>query len=77
MNDKTNKQDIPVIETKTFINGLDSMNVSDADVFKIIQNTENSIKELQHIKAKSSKVSDKIESLERAVFQLVQFVDNR
>jgi len=67
----------PTIETKTFIQGEDAANLSDAQIFAKISSLEGQITKLDAIKTKPKKLVKVIEDLQADIAKLVEFVDAR
>lgn len=67
----------PVIQTKTFITGVDAENQTDAQIFDIIANIEKNIEKLSAIKNKPKKLLAVIEQRQKDIDDLVAFVDAR
>lgn len=65
------------IETKVLINGKDSVDVSDRQIFAEIARLEQEIAKLQSIKAKSVKLAAAIAEMQADIDKLVEFVDAR
>lgn len=67
----------PNIETKTFIGGVDAVNLSDDQIFDAIAKVEKQIATLSGVLNKPKKLVAKIEALRDDVQALVDFVDSR
>ena len=67
----------PTIETKTFIQGEDAANLTDAQIFAKISSLEGQITKLDAIKTKPKKLVKVIEDLQADIAKLVEFVDAR
>jgi hypothetical protein len=67
----------PVIETKTFIAGVDAATMSDAQIFRKIASIEQDIDKLLQIKRKPQKLIDAIETMRKDVVALCEYVDSR
>lgn len=65
------------IETKTFINGVDASQLTDAQIFDRIARIELEIDKLGNIRAKSTKLQHAMDMLRKDVDDLVAFVDAR
>lgn len=75
--DITMTQAAPVIETKTFIEGIDAANLSDEQIFKKIASLEISIKTWGAIENKPKKLDAMIEQTKADITALVSYVDGR
>lgn len=67
----------PVIQTKTFIVGIDAANQSDAQIFEILAGLEADIEGLSTLKNKPKKLLAVIEQKQKDINDLVAFVDAR
>ena len=65
------------IENKTFINGQDSKNISDDQIFDMIRGQEDAIKGLNQLDNKPQTLIDRVASMRKDVAALVAFVDQR
>lgn len=66
-----------LIETKTFVNGVDATGMSDAEIFSLIAKTEAEIAKLEAIKTPSKKLAEAIGKLKTGVAELAEYVDDR
>lgn len=66
-----------LIETKTFVNGIDASDMSDTEIFSLIAKTEAEIGKLEAIKTPSKKLAEAIAKLKTGVAELAEYVDNR
>lgn len=66
-----------LIETKTFVNGVDATGMSDTEIFSLIAKTEAEIAKLEAIKTPSKKLAEAIGKLKTGVAELAEYVDNR
>ena len=66
-----------LIETKTFVNGIDASGMSDTEIFSLIAKTEAEIAKLEAIKTPSKKLAEAIAKLKTGVAELAEYVDNR
>lgn len=65
------------IEIKTFIQGVDATQMTDAQIFSLIAEKEQEIEKLRSIKVASSKLAAAISALQDDVQHLAEFVDSR
>ena len=72
MNDNT-----PTIETKTFIQGEDASNMTDAQIFNRIAKLEDEIDKLSKIKNQPKKLQALIQTKQDDINKLIEFVDAR
>jgi len=74
----TNKETTMIkLENKPFINGIDSANVTDDQVFTAIANQESEVDRLNRIDNQPQTLIDRIASMRKGVADLVAFVDQR
>lgn len=66
-----------LIETRTFINGVDASTLSDDQIFQVIAKVENDIKELENIENKPTKLIKKIEKAHKGIEKVLRYVDAR
>ena len=66
-----------IIETKTFIDGIDASTVSDEQIFTRIAKIEAQIDTWNKIKTKPKKLEAKIAEAQQSINMLVAFVDGR
>lgn len=76
-NTKNEETKMIKIENKTYVNGTDVNNLNDDDMLNIIEAAELDVKALRKIKAKSTKKSAKIKTLQSQIDQLVVILDER
>lgn len=76
-NQEQDMSNTPVIETKTFIAGVDAATMSDTQIFNKITSLELAIDKLVGIRAESKKKDAAIEALQADVHALVAYVDSR
>ena len=66
-----------LIESKVFVNGIDATGMADAEIFRLIAETEYEIAKLRAINTASKKLSGAISKLEADVIKLAEYVDSR
>ena len=65
------------VETRTFIDDVDTTNISDEEVFAQIAKMEDEATALSKIKTPSVKIAKRIKRLNKSAVKLAKFVDNR
>ena len=66
-----------LIETRTFINGHDARELSDADIVEHIDAAQKKVKRLEDMRIASKKVQVDIKSRNEAIDALIKFLDGR
>lgn len=72
-----NNPNIIKIETKTFVNGTDVSEMSDAAVYSLIADQEAVIAELEKIKTKPKKLTEEIAKRQAGIDALVGYLDSK
>lgn len=69
--------EIPAIETKTYIFGDLSTDLSDQQIFDVIKSLEDEVVKLSKIENQPKKLEKKIKDIKEDIVALVEFVDSR